>query len=139
METHDEQWAKLLTDEVGTIYEDFRDGPLRVIIKKGPASLCAYFGIPEDHPLALYDYQDFEPHIDCHGGLTFSHKGDDKLLPKGHYWFGIDYSHYGDYAFFYDTLPDALPGPSWKNGHKWTPEDVKADILSVQQQFKELM
>ena len=58
-------------DEVGRIvFDKFEDG-IRFIVMRGPASWCAYVGIPNDHPLAGFDYDSLAD-INAHGGLTFA-------------------------------------------------------------------
>ena len=102
-----------------TIHDEYREG-IRFIVLRGPSSLCAYVGVPESHPLAGFDYDDM-PSIDCHGGLTFSSAGKDRW-PTGWWWYGWDYSHGGDYSFYYDDTPLARA-----DDRKWLLDDVIKD------------
>ncbi len=88
------------------------------LIRKGCGSLCAYIGLPHDHPLAGLGcgaeeaYETFE----VHGGLTFSDWGtsDDVATGwrPGWYWYGWDYAHGGDlFTFYFDNEC----GPIMKN------------------------
>ena len=90
-------WEELKQKEVGAILHDEFDEGLRFIIMRGPASLCAYVGVPLDHPLAGHSYGDLP--MEAHGGLTYADKGEGKW-PEGFFWYGWDYAHYGDYAFY---------------------------------------
>jgi hypothetical protein len=133
-----DEFKKLAKDPVGTIYVDkFEDG-VRVLIMRGPASLCAYLGIPESHPLAGFDYNDLP--VRCHGGLTFSSSSRPKsesLWPKGYYWYGWDYAHCDDLCFY------SIDDPRWpsysRDPKAWTVKDVESEIWSVVYDFKKVM
>jgi len=58
---------------VGTIVHDVFDEGLRFIIMRGPLHWCGYIGIPKDHPLAGFSYDDISL-ISAHGGLTFAER-----------------------------------------------------------------
>ena len=129
-------WEEIKEKESGTILHDEFDGGVRFIVMRGPCSLCAYVGIPSEHPLAGFDSDELT--IDCHGGLTFAGEGDgenDKHRPKGFYWYGWDYGHLHDYVFFYDKEPN-LAGLDDK---KWLVEDVIKDSWGAIYDFKALM
>jgi len=120
-------------DKSGTIYHDFYDDGVRVIVMRSNASINAYFGVPITHPLAGHSYDNIP--VDVHGGLTFSHEGDDKYLPSGFWWYGADYAHSGDYCFY-----DIEYNLDHKGGDKaWTPEEVKEDIWSAIYDFSRLL
>jgi len=113
---------EMAKDKTGTIYHDeMRDG-IRFIVLRGPAALCAYAGIPLAHPLARFHYEDLA--VDAHGGLTFSNAGDGKLRPKGFWWYGWDYGHCDDCAFYYLEYPELQ---SLANGKKWTVKEAVDD------------
>ncbi|MEE9510418.1 MAG: hypothetical protein V3V81_07990 [Candidatus Bathyarchaeia archaeon] len=121
-------------DEMGTIYYDKFDEGVRFIVMRGPVSLCGYVGIPAKHPLAGHNYDDLP--IEAHGGLTFSQrgKGGEDHWPRGYWWYGWDYAHSGDYAF-YD-----LKDPSWKTDEKkWVVKEVIDDSWDALYGFKKLM
>ena len=125
------EWAEIKTMKEGKIlHDEFRDG-MRFIIMKGPASLCAYIGLPIQHPLSGYDY-DIIP-LDCHGGLTYSGKGDG-YRPEGFWWYGWDYAHSGDRCFYDDKYGDKL-----KEDKKWTVEKVIDDAWASIYTMKHLM
>lgn len=100
------------------------DGLWIIVLAVGGRNFCTYIGIPVDHPLADYDYG-WLP-VDCHGGLTFSGKGDGKYRPEGYYWYGWDYSHYGDYTPW--GREDEKPRADEKD---WTLKEVKADAWNA--------
>lgn len=124
MEAVDITWEQMLQDASGTIYEDWYEEGIRCIIQRGPSSLCAYVGVPLNHPLAGFEYEALP--IRVHGGLTFSGKGESKYRPEGFYWYGWDYSHCDDYAFYYDTIPGLS---SHTDDKKWTVAEVKKEVI----------
>ena len=131
MNGEEKTWEGLKEIKKGTIlHDEFRDG-LRFIIMRGPVSLCAYIGVPDGHPLAGFEYDDVP--IDCHGGLTFS-GGGDGYRPKGFWWYGWDYAHFGDYCFHDDGIPKKM-----NEDRKWLLGDVINDSWSVVYLVKQLM
>lgn len=132
-------WRELAADEVGTVYEDSYENGVRYIIKRGPPALCAYVGVPADHPLAGFDYNNLP--LDCHGGLTFAAEGSDlSTWPAGWYWYGWDYAHAGDRCF-YDLKYEN--DPTWPKRNfeekEWTVEDVRGEIWGVTYDFAKLV
>lgn len=124
-------WEQLAGDAVGTIYVDRHEDGLRFLVMRGPASLCAYLGVPKSHPLAGHSYDDVT--INCHGGLTFASEGGFKTFPSEWFWYGWDYSHLDD-ACFYDLRYEKDSGD-----HKWTVEEVEGDSWGAICDFKHLM
>lgn len=125
--------------EMGHIFEDFYENNVRVLIMRGSNSLCAYMGVPADHPLADLNYDDLP--VECHGGLTWSGAGDGKNWPKGWYWYGWDYVHLGDmatYHFTCDALKDVGLGPDGDD-KLWTVKDVKGEMWEATYYFSKLM
>uniref|UniRef100_A0A6M3JJC4 Uncharacterized protein n=1 Tax=viral metagenome TaxID=1070528 RepID=A0A6M3JJC4_9ZZZZ len=124
-------WKELKATKVGTILHDKDEEGLRFIIMRGPASLCAYIGLPLNHPLADQNYNDLP--IQAHGGLTFGRVGEDEW-PKGYFWFGWDYAHGRDYSFGDDNF---LPF----QGHhrRWLVDDVIRDSQNTIYNFQQLM
>jgi hypothetical protein len=127
-------FKKLAEDSPGKIYYDqFEDG-VRALILRGPACLCAYLGVPKDHPLAGFSSDDLN--IPCNGGLTYSGEGG-KEWPQGFYWYGWDYAHCGDLCF-YDLKYGREKG--YKSEDKpWLVEDVKKELRDSVYYFKKLM
>lgn len=144
--------------KTSTIMADWFDEGVRIIIMRGPAALCAYVGIPKDHPLAGFDYNDL-PSIDAHGGLTFSSEGGGKYAkghklagkktpwPSGYWWYGWDYAHLGDKTDF-DYPPKlkkalakitAKYNDVHKDDHNWTIGEIKKEAWSVVYDLKKLM
>ena len=118
--------------EIGRIVYDIFDGGLRFIVMRGPYHWCGYMGVPKDHPLAGFDYNDL-PSINAHGGLTFSSEARGNW-PEGYWWYGWDYGHLGDYSHF-EKMPERL-----ERGDKdWTIEEVIKDSQETLCDFKELM
>ena len=121
-------------DKPGTIYADWKHGNYRCIIMRGPCALCGYIGVKSDHPAFGKDYSDID--VSCHGGLTFSQEGKDEgNWPSGWWWFGWDYGHYGDVAFF-----DLKDGRSWQGyeSREWSPKDVYDEFEEVINEFEKL-
>ena len=122
-------WKDVVEAKPGHIFVDRFDGPCRFLILRGAVSLCAYVGVPKDHPLWGMQYDDLP--LQCHGGLTYSGEGG-KGLPEGFWWYGWDYAHAGDFAI----LPrSARLGSGDK---QWTVEEVYKDSLATIDQFKKL-
>lgn len=126
-------WEDLYRLPVGTILYDKFDGGVRILVQRGPASLCCYVGVPESHPLAGFNYSDLP--IRCHGGLTYSRKGEGVYRPGGFWWYGWDYGHGGDYVFYYiDVYPKYF-----SDFKKWLLKDVLEDIEDSIYDFKTLV
>ena len=125
-------WEQLKQEESGTILHDVFEDGVRFIVMRGPSSLCAYVGIPTEHPLAGFDYDDLV--IDAHGGLTFAREGKD-AWPKGFYWYGWDYGHSGDKSFYYDDMPQLLS----LGDKEWLVKDVVEDSWSAIYDFRQLL
>jgi hypothetical protein len=144
----EKEWVSLFTDEVGTIYYDHVIKGIRCTIRRGPASLCAYIGIPLDHPLANRHYDNLP--LNVHGGLTFAgtgisdptlyHRGPSgvmirtKFKQSGWYYYGWDYAHVGDSPLYITTYFHTL-----KYGKKWTVRRVKREIRRAARQVAALM
>jgi hypothetical protein len=120
----------------GEIIKDWMEGGIRCLIMRGPASFCAYLGVPEGHPLEGFSYDDIP--LDCHGGLTFA--GINKsggTRPKNWYFYGWDYAHAGDKCHYEIELPQfSEVGKIIENGKDWTDEEVEHEIRSVLYDFK---
>lgn len=109
-------WSQILRDKEGTVYKDWTQDGIRCQIVRGTAALCAYLGVPIDHPFAGRDYDDVS--LECHGGLTYSRKGCNAGRPVGWWWYGWDYGHAGDAVVFSNRI----------HGHEWLPVEVKKEI-----------
>ena len=127
-------WEQIKNKDIGTILYDVFEGGVRFIVMRGPSSLCAYVGIPSEHPLAGYDYDDIS--VRAHGGLTFASEGGD-TWPKGFYWYGWDYSHSGDYSFSDDYFKET--DLENKTDKKWLVEDVIEDSWETIYDFERLV
>jgi len=112
-----------------SIVADWYEDGVRCIVMRN-IGFCGYVGIPENHPLAGFGYDDIP--LDCHGGLTFCGeiKGAD-----GWYFYGWDYSHSGDYVNFYKEIDM----PSFGDDRKWTFGEVKQEVRDVLWGFKRLI
>lgn len=131
----DEGWSQVVEAKSGTIFEDWYEENVRVLVMRGPSALCAYVGLLKDHPLAGLRYDLIL--LECHGGLTFSRTGDGKRWPEDYYWYGWDYSHAGDYATYYDDSPRMVTG--CQGDKKWTVAEVKEEAKWVAWDFARLM
>ena len=122
-------WEEIAEKPVGEIlHDEMRDG-VRFIVMRGPASLCGYAGVPENHPAAGHSYDDVC--VQAHGGLTFSAPGGPGrgiAWPEGFWWYGWDYAHAEDYCFYYDKPPLAdLHKDRIPQDKKWLVKDVVND------------
>jgi hypothetical protein len=90
-------WDEVVSAPEGHVFVDRIEEGFRFMIIRGPMCLCAYVGVPNDHPLAGLDY-DLIP-LECHGGLTFGRAGGGHV-PKGFFWYGWDYCHFRDFAIY---------------------------------------
>ncbi len=127
-------WDELKKLESGTILHDIFDEGIRFIVMRGPAALCGYVGLPKDHPLAGYGYDDLP--VQAHYGLTFSGHGKSGSWPDGYWWYGWDYGHCGDRCFYEDELPKRFIVSDEK---QWLVEDVVKDSWETMYDIKKLM
>ena len=96
----------------------------RILIYNLGTHPCGYVEVPINHPLAGFDYEDLP--IECHGGLTFSEKGDGKYFSEEYWWYGWDYAHWGDY----------ISGTSSEYDKKWTTQEIFEEAKYVVSQMK---
>ena len=127
----------LMDFPLGKIADDWYDAGIRLVIARGPASWCLYFGIPSGHPLAGFSCDDIP--VDCHGGLTFAREGDGVTWPKGFYWYGCDYSHFMDCVSYRHEEPTSRALGCSGNAKHWTIEDVKKDSVGGAYDLRRLM
>jgi hypothetical protein len=127
----DASWEQVAADETGTVYVDRFEEGLRFIIMRGPCSLCAYVGLPVAHPLAGMSYDDLP--VNCHGGLTFSREGGVSNFPAGFWWYGWDYAHCDDRAF-YDRSRLARGDEK-----EWGVREVESDSWGALYDFRKLV
>ena len=124
-----DSWEDVVAAKIGKILVDQFDNGFRFLVMRGPAALCAYFGVSKDHPLAGRSYDDIP--IECHGGLTYATEGKGNW-PEGWYWYGWDYAHCDDYVIYDDTMTTP------RNGKKWTVKTVVKDSWWTIESFKKL-
>ena len=135
MKTQDKFEWEIIGFEPGHIFEDWIEDGIRHLVMRGPAALCAYLGIPKDHPLAGFGYNDVV--VNCHCGLTFASMGDGERFPEDRYWFGWDYAHSGDCCTYNH---DPKMGYMSCRGEKhWTVKEVKAEMWSAACDLKKQM
>lgn len=125
-------WQELKDTKSGTILHDVFEEGVRFIVMRGPSTLCAYVGIPLEHPLAGFRYDDLP--VRAHGGLTFGREPEG-TWPTGFYWYGWDYSHCRDRSFYADDLPASLQSDTDK---RWLVEDVIEDSWETLYDFRQL-
>lgn len=129
-------WEEICKMESGATLKDWVEDGIRCVIKRGPASLCAYLGVPVGHPLANNEAENLPLRV--HGGLTFGKEGDGKYFPTGFYWYGWDYAHSGDYVFYYDE-PPLSSKITHASDKKWLLQEVEQEVKSTVYDFKKLM
>jgi hypothetical protein len=118
--------------EKGTLLADWYEDGIRFVVL-AHFGFCAYLGVPVDHPLAGFGYDEMP--LDCHGGLTFAYEGDGENRPKFFYFYGWDYSHAGDKTFSRTGLIES----PYKGDREWTLGEIKAEMKSASYDFKRLM
>lgn len=136
MEKISKEWQEVLDMKPGQIAKDWDEDGVRVLVMRGQASLCAYVGIPTDHPLAGIDWTVII--LECHGGCTYSEEGHGEGdLPKGYYWYGWDYAHLGDALTFAfdDTLPVKMSIGCGPGDKQWGVKEVIAEATEVAREF----
>jgi hypothetical protein len=103
---------------------DFQEG-IRWLVLRGPfESPVAYIGIPLDSPAAGLNTGCLDQALLPHGGWTFAGAGDGTYRPQGWWWWGWDYAHSSDWT------------PVWPHGHRWTTEEVVAEIRELLPEFE---
>ena len=120
------------------IVSDYFDEGLRfLIINIKGSHFCAYIGVPSGHPIAGFDCDLIS--VDCHGGLTFGGEGGEKgtIYPKGYFFYGWDYAHYGDYN--YSCFKDEEIREPEANKKDWTLEEVIKDSCVAIDDFKRVI
>ncbi len=127
------------------LHKEKFDDEITIMVLQGPMSVCAYLGIPKDHPTAGKDYNDVD--LDCHGGLTFGEVGNGKSYDESLYWYGWDYAHAGD-AFSMDAdgadfvdFANTIAGCSFggERNKRWTAEEALEEARRVASQLKAIM
>lgn len=133
-------------EEVSRILMDITVDRYRIVI----VNFCgrhpnAYIKVPSDVHATVVEYFNKEYGIygDClyeyinvnvHGGMTY----DGRTLPEGYiyedtndggYWYGWDYDHLGDFAYYGDDVQ--LPGK------KWTVLEILDEAKDAIKQLKE--
>lgn len=132
----DKTFGELVKDKPGTIYWQGEVNGYRGLIQRGGASVCAYLGLPKDHPLAGADVDEID--LPVHGGLTFASWGDGEGgWEKDLYWIGWDYGHLGDINFYdidiFSKVPEYstdlyLEGLIRDDQIRWTPAMVLPEL-----------
>jgi hypothetical protein len=123
-------------DEAKIVEEWYEDG-IKVMIVSLHSYFTAYFGLPLDHPLAGFSYDDIP--LNVHGGLTFGNVGSEKgPLPKDLFMYGWDYAHLGDYSYFDFNLAREFLGDEGGD-HDWTLGEVKKEAKDALYDFKQLV
>ena len=118
-------WEELLKMPSGTILKHWKDGMLDIIIMRGPSSLCAYIGVPKDHPLSGKGY--ITVNLKCYCGLTYGNPtSPNNYKDSEHYYFGWHYDRENDYCFYYDH--PILSKYDHSHYKKWLLQDVEKDM-----------
>lgn len=87
----------------------------RIERQKSSGTLCGYVGVFKGHTAHGAMYQGY-PHVEVHGGLTFSDT--DK---NGVHWFGFDTAHSGDFCpgiveSMLKYAPESVTKSRWMRG-----------------------
>lgn len=99
--------------------ECFAYGPVACHIAMGALSINGYLHLPEGHPWLQMALADIDTAV--HGGITW---GSVRTL-------GFDTCHMGDKPHPDAPIVQDYPDPfSRMEGHIWTPEDVKAELIA---------
>ena len=114
-----------------TLVKEWIEDGIKAVIISRHSHFTAYLGIPADHPLSGFSYDDLP--LSVHGGLIFGSEGMEKF-PKGYFYYGWDYAHAGDYTYF-DYRPDKLESDE----HDWTLEEVEKEVKEAIYDFKVLV
>lgn len=120
-----------------TPMRDWQAHGLRCVVLSGPSSINGYAFVPEGHPWHSIHYSECpsecgeswcehtpESRIEVHGGITFSHLGDD-----GGWIFGFDTAHHGDHMILGDVTYDGI---------MWNVESVGAETESMAEQLAQM-
>lgn len=116
------------------VKEWFEDGIDIVILVCKGSHFTAYFGIPKNHPLAGFNYDDIP--LDVHGGLTYG-SSDSKVLPKDYFFYGWDYAHLGDRTFY--DIPERIFLEEKSGEHDWTIDEVEKEVRGALYDFKKIV
>lgn len=139
-------FEELRRDPMGTVYVDEQRGELRCIIARGLMSLCAYVGLPMDHPLAQKHRNEIQ--IEVHGGFSFCEEGSGEVLPKGTWLYGWDYAHVPRDNIWIPQLPMGPLGLPpiiaffdhiLKDAHGWTVEEVHFELDDAAEHFANMV
>ncbi len=126
-------WEELRAMPEGAVIKDWMIGDIRCLILRCYSSLCGYVGIKDTSKLAGLKYNEIT--LNVHWGLSFTGEGDGIMRPLGWYFFGWDYGHCDDYAFYYDTSPRMYDNPYFQNQKKWLVEDIIPHVESAAQEL----
>lgn len=132
----------LMDHPIAHVAHDWIEDGVRCLVMRGPSSWNAYIGIPKDHPLAGFGYEDIP--ISVHGGLTFARSGEGEPIgwPEDRYWYGWDYGHAGDCCSYnHDPRITSDAGRELcRLAEKhWTADDVKREISEALWEFNKLV
>jgi hypothetical protein len=106
---------------------DHQEG-IRWLVLRGPIGTpCAYVGIPLASPAAGLNTAFLEQTGPSpHGGWTYAGEGDGVNRPEGWYWWGWDYAHSSDWIPYLES----------NRGHRWTTDEVVAEIRELLPAFE---
>lgn len=105
--------------EIAEPLECFAYGPVACHIAMGALSINGYLHLPEGHPWLHMGLGDIDTAV--HGGITW---GSVRSL-------GFDTCHFGDKPHPDAPIVQDCPEPfSRLEGHIWTQEDVKAELIA---------
>lgn len=117
-----------------------------LILGMGSGYRCGYVGVPKGHPYYNVNYHTIP--VEVHGGLTYGRVDDIYPIPNNskYYFLGFDCAHWDDALDLElvkelsskNKLEDKLCClEHFISGHKWTTEEVMAEVISLADQVYE--
>ena len=121
------EWQEICDAPNGHIFKDWFEHGIRCLIIRGPCSLCAYVGIPKDHPLAAYGYNNIP--LREHWWKTY----DDSETESGYYWYGWDYTRCDDKVWVVKMVEGEIKEAAldWQNFSALMAKRLENEIISL--------
>lgn len=123
------EWQEVCDAPNGHIFRDWFEDGIRCLIMRGPCSLVAYVGIPKDHPLTAYGYNNIP--LREHWWETYDGKYDGKT---GYYWYGWDYTRTDNKLWTVRMIEDEIKeaAGNWQNFAILMAKRLVNEIISLE-------